>query len=413
MKKEKVLAWLWVGLCVLAIFLVVPLARTIQQFVSTHWGRSLFGWAVLVSVGLAFGAVLWVLFFRVRVRSASRLLWLAGVSGLYVYFTLKLWGSPEEAIHFLEYGLLGFFLFRALSLSIRDPSIYLAAFLLASLVGIADEILQWVVPGRFWDFRDVGLNALASGLFQVALWKGIQPRLISERPTAQSWYRVSFLLATNLILLGLCASNTPDRVAVYARRLPFLLPLLQEEPMYEFSRKHVDPSIGVFYSRLELEELVRQDRERTDHHARILKEWKDRKYDQFLSHFSPLLHPFVYEMRVHLFRRDRKEEEARRERDDAKRRRLLFIAAKENLILEKYFGQTLKASTYAWEEEKKKRVEAEGNLAAPYKSPVSRGVIHLREKTLWFLILGALGLILAATLIGAKRLTRLERNETS
>ncbi|MBM3284337.1 MAG: hypothetical protein FJY81_00525 [Candidatus Aminicenantes bacterium] len=404
MKKKKFWAWFWVALCVLAIFLVVPLARTIQSFVSTHWGRSLFGYAVLVTVGAVFLAVVSILFFRLRIRSPARLLWLAAVAGLYVYFTLRLWRVPEEAVHFLEYGLLGFLLFRALSLSIRDKSIYIAALLIGSLVGIFDEIFQWIVPGRYWDFRDVGLNVLAAGLFQVALWKGIRPGIISEKISQKSLRRVSALLAANLILLGLCASNTPKRVACYAGRFPFLSFLLKEEPMYEFSKKHTDPEIGVFYSRLSLEELERQDRESSDHHAGILKDWKDRDYSLFLSHHSPLLHPFVYEMRIHIFRRDRKEEEAVRAKNERAAQELLFIAHKENLILESYFSQTLEKSSYAWDEEKAKQIEAAADRNKLYRSPVGRGVVHVQEKTLWLFILAILSLLILLNICYSRKL---------
>ena len=104
------LSWLWVFLCSLAIFLVVPTARAIQRFVSTRWGRSLFGYSVLVITLSAFIILISILFFRLKIRSPSNYIWLSLVAGLYVYFTIKLWLYPEEAIHFLEYGLLGFFL---------------------------------------------------------------------------------------------------------------------------------------------------------------------------------------------------------------------------------------------------------------------------------------------------------------
>jgi len=175
------LSWLWVVLCTLAIFLVVPTARAIQSFVSTRWGRSLFGYSVLIITISAFIILVYVLFFRFKIRSPSNYIWLIIVVSLYVYFTLKLWHTPEEAIHFLEYGLLGFFLFRALSFTIKDKTIYLTAILIGSLVGTFDEILQWLMPFRYWDLRDVGLNAFSVVLFQVALWKGFSRILFLKK----------------------------------------------------------------------------------------------------------------------------------------------------------------------------------------------------------------------------------------
>jgi VanZ family protein len=401
--RKAFVAWLWVVFCTLSIFLVVPLARTIQKFVSARWGRDLFGYGVLTATALAFCLVIYILVFRLKVRSPSNYLWLAAVAALYVHFTLQLWRAPEEAVHFLEYGLLGFFLFRALSFSIRDKSIYPTAFLIGSLVGIFDEVLQWMMPGRYWDFRDAGLNALAIGLFQVALWKGIKPRVIGERISPKSIRRVSLLLAANLLLLGLCASNTPRRVAAYAGRLPFLSFLVKEEPMYEFTQRHTDPEIGTFYSRLSIDELEKEDTERSSHWGKILKEWREKDYGLFLREHHPLLHPFLYEMRIHVFRRDRKADDAARAKDEKSRREALFIAFKENLILEKYFSRTLKLSTYQWSAEERAAIAASMNPAKPYRSPVSAGPFQIKERTLWLGILAGLGLLLGLNLAFFRR----------
>lgn len=382
-EKRAFFAWFWVTLCTLSIFMIVPLARTIQSFVSTRWGRPFFGYAVLAATSAAFCGIIYVLAFRLKIRSASNYVWLTAVAALYVYFTLQLRRAPEEAVHFLEYGLLGYFLFRALSLTIRDKSIYPTAFLIGSLVGIFDEILQWTMPGRYWDFRDAGLNAVATGLFQVALWQGIKPKVIGEKIGRRSVRRISLLVAANVLLLGLCASNTPQRVAAYTRKLPFLGFLVREEPMYEFTQRHADPQIGVFYSRLSLEGLEKEDSERPDHWAGILRDWKEKDYALFLREHHPLLHPFLYEMRVHIFRRDRRLEEAGKAKDDKSRREALFVAYKENMILERYFGRTLENSSYSWSPEKRGEIAASVDVTRPYRSPVSAGRFQIKEKTLW------------------------------
>jgi VanZ family protein len=396
--RKALFAWLWVALCTLSIFLVIPLARSIQKFVSARWGRALFGYGVLAATAVAFCILIFILVFRLKVRSASNYLWLTAVAALYVHFTLQLWRAPEEAVHFLEYGLLGFFLFRALSLTISDKSIYPTAFLIGSLIGIFDEVLQWMMPGRYWDFRDAGLNALAIGLFQVALWKGIKPRIISGKMGPKSIRRVSILLAANMIFLGLCASNTPRRVAAYTGRLPFLSFLVKEEPMYEFTQRHVDPEIGTFYSRLSIADLEKEDTERADHWGNILQDWKDKDYGLFLREHHPLLHPFLYEMRIHIFRRDRKAEDALKAKDEESRREALFVAYKENMILENYFGRTLEVSTYRWSDGKKAEIAATIDPIKPYRSPVSAGPFQIKERTLWLGILACLGLLLGLNL---------------
>ncbi len=381
---KKLRAWLWVALCAAAIFLVVPTARAIQKFVGEHWGRAFFGYLVIAAVAAAFLGILYLLIIRLKVRAASNYIWLAACAALYIYFTLKLWRNPEEAVHFLEYGLLGFFLFRAWRLTIPDKAAYLASFLTGTLIGTFDEIFQWFMPGRYWDIRDVGLNALAVGLFQVALWQGVRPRLVSPRIAAKSVRKISVLFATNLLLLGLCMSNTPDRVGALAGRFPALAYLEKEEPMREFKMKHKDAEIGSFYSRLTVERLKVTDFEKSVEYGRIMREWKGKDYNEFLQTFNPLNNPFLYEMRVHIFRRDRKYEEGQKAGSGRRKKEAFFIAFKENMILEKYFASALRSSGYQWEREKAAAIEPLIDKNAAYTSPVSKDLFYwLSEGAMW------------------------------
>ena len=260
--KDKIklaLSWGSVGLCILAIFLVVPIARTLQKFVTAQWGPKIYGIGVLAAIVLVSGTVLFHLLFRKKNRSPANYIWLSLVTVVYVYFTIKLWDSPIEAVHFLEYGLLGVLLFNALRFHVRDKSIYLIVFFIGMMVGIFDEVLQWAVPDRWWDIRDIGFNGISVGLSQIALWLGLRPVSTSGKRTQRSIRRVSILFAVNLILMGLCLSNTPQRVRAYTQALPFLSFLENQEAMSELKYKYKDPEIGIFFSRLLGTELERQD----------------------------------------------------------------------------------------------------------------------------------------------------------
>ncbi|MBN2247024.1 MAG: VanZ family protein [Candidatus Aminicenantes bacterium] len=394
-RKTKIfLSWLYVSLCALSIFLIVPLARTIQKFVSDNWARSAFGFAVLAAVGAAFLILSAVLFLRLKIRTPTQYFWLAAVTAAYVYFTLKLWKNPEEAVHFLEYGLLGFFLFRAFRFHIKDKSIFLAAFSAGALIGIWDEILQWAVPGRYWDIRDVGLNALSCALFQLALWKGIKPKMPETKISPHSFKINAILISMNLILLGLCYSNTPARVRTYTKALPFLSFLERQEAMSEYKYQHEDPDIGVFFSRLSKEELYQQDSERAQEFGDVLTFWSGEPYADYLDHFPGSVHPFLHEIRVHIFRRDRRLELALFSDDPNLKKENLFIAYKENQILEKYFGNSLAGSPYQWEPQKSQNIAQEIDITATYRSPVSADVFAaLNETYFWGLILIIIGII--------------------
>lgn len=327
-------------------------------------------------------------------------MWTFIVAGLYTYFILKIKSNPTETVHFLEYGLLGFFLFKALNHHIKDKSIYITATLFALLIGTFDEILQWITPQRYWDFRDVGLNGLSGGLIQLAIWKVRRPKIISEKFNAKSLRIFTSIFASCLIILGLCASNTPIRVHSYTKQITWLSFLQKEESMSEFGYKYKDPEIGVFYSRLSSKELQKADKLRGEEYTQILNESVDKDYEQFLREYNPIKDPFMHELRVHIFRRDINFKKGKSASHLSKKKEFYLIAYKENLILEKYFTQSIKNSVYWWDVGILQESEALDDKAKPYMSPVSANLFaSFSEKTMWVAIFALISFLLFINLI--------------
>ncbi|MBN1223057.1 MAG: VanZ family protein [Candidatus Aminicenantes bacterium] len=403
-KKEAATSWIWVVLCALAIFFTVPLAGSIRDYVASHIGRSFFGIAVLMAAGGTFLGILYVLYVRLKIRTIANYVWLTFVSSAYVFFTIKLWESPEEAVHFIEYGLLGFFLFRAFRHHIEDNSLYPAAFFFGALVGIFDEIFQWIIPGRYWDIRDVGLNALSSGLIQILIWKGLDPKLPSLRWRPKSIRIISSLLAANLLVFGLCFSNRPRRVEKIAEIFPALSALKNQEAMSEFRYRYKDPDIGIFFSRLTLEELKEIDSNKAEQYGSFLEHWKNKDYAAYLKVVPGSINPFLHEIRVHIFRRDKRFTRAAFSEDASVIEENYFIAYKENLILEEYFGKTLANSPYKWNKDRSEEIQALIDETAFYKSPVSAGAFAaFKEWMMWAFITGVLAALLVLNRIVKKR----------
>ncbi len=345
-------------------------------------------------------SLLYYLIFKLKIRTPSNYIWLFIVAGLYVYFTLKLWKIPEEAIHFLEYGLLGFFLFKSLSHQVRDKSIYFTATLFALLIGTFDEILQWITPQRYWDFRDAGLNALSGGLFQLAIWKVVRPKIISEKFNTKSLKIFTSIFISCLIILGLCVSNTPNRVYSYTKQIPWLSFLQKEEPMSEFGYKYKDSEIGVFYSPLSPKKLQKTDKQRGEGYARILNKSVNTDYEQFLREYSPTINPFMHELRVHIFRRDTYFDKGRSASSLDEKKEYYFIAYKENLILKKYFDHSIEKSVYRWDEDILKESNVPIDKSKTYESPVSANLFtSFSEKTMWFSILFIIFFLVVINLI--------------
>ena len=397
-RQHRSVSWLAFLLCALAIFITIPLAGAIRSFVALEWGRLAFTYFVVACTLAVLG---WI--FRWLRRSgeltAGRAVWIVGIAAVYLAWTAILaMGSPEEAIHFLEYGLLSILAFRALSHDLRDPGIYLTAALLCSAVGTMDEAIQWLTPGRVWALNDIGLNVGSACLAQLALWRGIRPTLIAGDVAPRSWRWICRLGAIELTLLGLSLANTPSRIAWYAPRVPFLHYLLQQEGvMAEYGFAYQDAEFGSFYSRFTLPVLRETDNRRARPAAAILDAYRD-KYPEFLTHYSPAVDPFVHEARVHLFRRDRFVEKLRAGGvDQALRADFSVVAFAENRILEKYFPATLAASSYRLSEEEIARIAAERDRRQVYVSPVSNQVITWpSERALRICILGLIATLIVA-----------------
>jgi len=74
---------------------------------------------------------------------------------------LTLASSPIGRVHLAEYGLLGFLVHHALPPS-SPRRRWALALVVASLVGLADEAVQHVLPNRVFDWYDVALNCAAA-----------------------------------------------------------------------------------------------------------------------------------------------------------------------------------------------------------------------------------------------------------
>ena len=253
-------AWLRVLLWAVLIFFTVPMARSIQKVVADTVGRSAFSWIVvsLVLMGLLF-AVWRARQGRWKITRGQWLVLLL-IAGYYIRRTFMLRAAPEEAMHFVEYGLLAVWVSLAVRFRIKDFTLYLLAWLICILIGTCDEILQWIVPKRFWDLRDINLNATGSGLMLLAMAFGIRPNFLAEKPTLRSWARVVGLLFAVVFLLGASLQNTPHLVQKYAQWNP-RLKFLESNPstMAEYGY-FIDAGDGVtFKSRLTAHELRAHD----------------------------------------------------------------------------------------------------------------------------------------------------------
>jgi len=397
--------WLPVAIWIAVIYTTIPLTARLSRWFADRWDSKLLTWLVIaVLIGGVAGVAAVLGRHRRSLRSGAAL-WIVTVAAVLALWAYSLRRSPEEAVHLPEYGVLAILLWRALRPTVPDVMVFVAAALAGCLVGTVDEIIQWLTPSRLWDWRDVVLNGGAGALIQLLLWRIVphDPGPIDRR----SLRLVARLAAAQLTLIGLCLTNTPTMVARYAPLLPGGdLLASSHNPMAEYGYRHEVDGVGVFFSRLTLAELAAEDRARGAEVGGIVDDWKHR-YSAFLDTWSVADDPFTYELRIHLFSRDRTLGKARqREFTGADAVEQVTVAWFENRLIERVFPSSLAHSSYRWPPRLERRLES---LHDPDHRFVSAAGSHLITVASQPVVLGVIGALVVALLVADRLLGRYDR----
>ncbi len=370
-REDEATSWMWAGLWMLFILVTVPLARSLQQFVYETAGRNTFLFVVLGAIALGLAAALRVLARNRDMLSPGRTLWLFGIAGLFTYLTFQLRAAPEEAFHFVQYGVLAILVFRAFSHRIRDPLIYVATAMLCGIAGMTDEFIQWIIPRRFFDFRDILINLTAAILMMTAFAGGLRPHYIRERPTRRSIHLTGMIITLQMLFWLFMVSNTPGLIAAYARLIPSVLSI--DEPMVEYGYRVEDPEAGlVFFTRIAPDRLAGIDRQRAPDMIPVLEKYKSNNlYGAYLERFTSFGDPYMHEVRVHLFRRDRYAMQAIRSTDADMMRDNATVAYREHQILDRYFPAIYRRSSFYWAPDFTEQIRPAADLDTIYTSKVS------------------------------------------
>ena len=262
---------------------------------------------VLVAiVGGSAAVALAIALVNIRERRAQRYAWLTiAVTVAVGYAFLSRSGVADvdaaERFHFIEYGLVAVFFYKAWRPS-ADASVIVMPLLAGVVVGTCEEWLQWFVPARVGEWRDVLLNlvAVCCGLM-FSLGLDPPPRMpLALSPMSRR--RVALLAAAAIV-----AS------AVFIQSV-------------HLGHNIVDADAGVFRSRYTAHELAALSAERT-------AEWRTKpplevsrlsREDQYFS-----------EGIAHVRRRNERWSEGN-----------IAAARRENLILEKYYAPILDTPSY-------------------------------------------------------------------
>ena len=152
--------WLIAGFYVLVIFMTLPLIPDVWNTFRARAGTIS---EIVCPLIAGTGAAL-LLVFLIWVQRERRLGVYLRLGMIAVAFTatLKALALPIEELHLVEYGLLGVFLFRAVRHRASPGKAYLWGALAGAAVGLVDELIQGVVPNRYFGFHDVVVNGIGA-----------------------------------------------------------------------------------------------------------------------------------------------------------------------------------------------------------------------------------------------------------
>ena len=157
--REKRL-WTWTLIVILAIYTSLGLELSMANILIEKGLITPFyivGMLLIVATAVSQG-------FNVRPRGLELAVAL-GIIAAYLLLLTRL-SMPEERTHLIEYGIVGAFIYEAL-LERRNNgrTVYVPAILAiiaASLLGVLDEAIQYFLPNRTFDLRDMVFNVLAA-----------------------------------------------------------------------------------------------------------------------------------------------------------------------------------------------------------------------------------------------------------
>lgn len=145
--------------------MTLPVARYCLNFLYSKFNIQTLG---LLVNALSVTAVLFFFYYkRIWEMGWKRII---ALIFLFIFFVavIKTLERPEERIHIVEYGLLGILVYRGYN-RIAYPFFRAAVFV--GIVGIGDEFIQWMLPNRVGEIKDIGLNLLGGifGIFAIMM----------------------------------------------------------------------------------------------------------------------------------------------------------------------------------------------------------------------------------------------------
>jgi len=174
-------AWIYVGSMMLCILLTLPTTPILWKWAIDTFGSGINYIAYLVF----FFAFLCLCFLTIRRQAETRVkcFLILSVFVLLYYCLLKYQCRfPAERLHLAEYGILSYLLYVAFRMDFQEGKAYALGFITASGFGLFDELIQFILPNRVFEIRDVLTNIMAAGLGLLVIKFLVRPDPARDQP---------------------------------------------------------------------------------------------------------------------------------------------------------------------------------------------------------------------------------------
>lgn len=155
-KRKLLFPIIWIAL----VYLSIPVIRSLSEIVIENF---------YLKFSLLTISVLLVLFLVYRATNDKKTLFLLLLAGLLGYFYSFNLAAYEELFHYFQYGLLSILVLNSFKKEIKEPVKIITTIILVSFFGYFDEVIQYFIPRRFFDWNDVVLN-FVSGVIGVIVY---------------------------------------------------------------------------------------------------------------------------------------------------------------------------------------------------------------------------------------------------
>lgn len=173
-EHSRLRAWTYVGSMMVVILITLPITPILWRAATKVFGPEFnaIGYVVFFLAFIGFGIYM---FLRRSKFDAVGLVSLIGFALVYYYLLRYHCQFPAERLHLLEYGLLAYLLYRAFRMNFPKAGAYALGFLIASGFGFLDEAIQYILPNRVFEMRDVMTNVFAAGVGLLAVAVLLRP----------------------------------------------------------------------------------------------------------------------------------------------------------------------------------------------------------------------------------------------